>query len=111
VTGSLEAGETAADAAAREVLEETGLQPQGSLVDTGIQRTFTIDPRWLDRYSAGITENLEHEWRYCLDAPVDIQIDSSEHNSWEWVSIDAAIERVWSWTNRKALETLRAGRL
>lgn len=78
------------------------------LTDAGRQRVFEIDPRWLDRYAPQITENLEYEWHYRLDAPVDVQMHPAEHDEWAWVPIDEAIERVWSWTNREALETLRS---
>ena len=108
VTGSLEAGESHAGAAQRELLEETGLTSEGKLIDTGIARTFTIDPRWRDRYAADITENTEHEWHYRLPAVVDINIDSAEHSAYRWFAIDAAIEAVWSWTNKEALRAVKA---
>jgi dATP pyrophosphohydrolase len=107
VTGSLDPGETHADTARRELCEETGLTDQGSLIDTGTSRTFTIDPRWRHKYAPGITENVEYEWRYRLPRPVDITSDPAEHSEWQWLPIDEAIERVWSWTNRDALITLR----
>lgn len=108
ITGSLEAGEFPVDAAQRELLEETGLVSESQLIDTGVARTFTIDPRWRDRYAANITENTEHEWHYRLPAVVEIDIDNSEHSAYRWFDIDDAIDEVWSWTNKEALETLKA---
>lgn len=108
VTGSLDEGESPADCARRELVEETGLNPGDRLVDTGISRVFSIDPRWLDRYPPGVTENREHEWRLPLAEPLDVNIDVAEHSAWRWVDIDNAIESVWSWTNKVALEALRA---
>lgn len=107
VTGSLEEGESVADAAHRELSEETGFVNEGNLVDSGRRRIFTIDPRWRKRYAQGITENTEYEWHFRLRNPLDVRIDDAEHSAWQWVSIDAAIERVWSWTNREALQVLR----
>lgn len=106
VTGTLDQGETHADTALRELGEETGLGPQGQLVYTGVARTFEIDPRWRDRYAPGVTENLEYEWRFVLADPVDIALSEREHSEYEWLPLAEAAERVWSWTNREALQSL-----
>jgi len=108
VTGSLDEGESTADAARRELEEETGLVDAGRLSDAGVARVFTIDPRWRHRFAPGITENREHEWRYRLARPLEITLDPEEHDDYEWVDLDEAIRRVWSWTNRAALEALAA---
>lgn len=107
VTGSLEADETPEDGARRELVEETGLVDEGDLIDTGRHQIFTIDPRWRDRFADGVTENKEYEWHFCLNSSLDIEIDAAEHSDWRWVCIDQAIDKVWSWTNKTALEKLR----
>ena len=107
VTGSLHDNEPPERTAARELLEETGIVGGPALEATGISRTFTIDPRWRDRYAPGVTENLEHEYRLQVPVPADVRLDLTEHSEFAWVDIDQAIERVWSWTNREALERLR----
>jgi dihydroneopterin triphosphate diphosphatase len=107
VTGSLDPGELPVDTARRELFEETGLSDEGQLIDTGISRLFTIDSRWLHRYPPGVTENREYEWRYRLPSPVNIRIDRHEHSACQWLPVDEAIDLVWSWTNREALERLR----
>ena len=108
MTGSLDPGETPTKAAHRELAEETGLGAEGFLIDIDRSRTFTIDPRWRDRYAPDITENTEHEWRYRLAGAIDIKIDDNEHSGFRWVPIDQAIDAVWSWTNKEALTALKA---
>ncbi len=107
VTGSLRAGETHADAAKRELEEETGLTDEGTLTYTGTSRQFTIDRRWRDRFPPGIVENVEYEYRYCLPDTIAIALSDHEHSESEWLPIDAAIDRVWSWTNKAAIQQLR----
>lgn len=107
ITGSLQRDETHEQAALRELEEETGLKGEGKLTFSGTSRAFTIDPRWRDRYTPGVTENVEFEWHYRLPAKTDIAIDNLEHSEYQWFSLDRAIEAVWSWTNREALVELR----
>lgn len=106
VTGTLDPGEIHADTAARELAEETGLSEPDRLEFTGVTRTFEIDPRWRDRYAPGVTRNLEYEWRYPVPSRVSIALSHDEHSEYVWLPLDEAAKRVWSWTNREALESL-----
>ena len=103
VTGSLRANEAHAAAAARELLEETGLTNEGVLSYSGVSRQFAIDSRWRDRFGPGVIENVEFEWHYRLPCRVDIRHEEDEHSEYGWFSFDDALERIWSWTNRDAV--------
>src|SRR5690606_10646652 len=109
VTGSLHWDETPADAAAREVVEETGLEPAG-LRDARETRRFEIFPEWRRKYAPGVTENLEHWFYLEVSAPVPVVLSPREHRRHAWLALEAAVERVSSWTNREALERLQRAR-
>lgn len=105
VTGSLEWDETPADAARREVLEETGID-EGVWVDGSESRRFSILPAWRPRYAADVTENVEHAWYLCVPAPCPVRLNAAEHRDSIWLPAEAAAARVSSWTNREAIERL-----
>ena len=107
VCGSLHENESHADAARRELLEETGLSKEGELNYSGVSRTFEIDPRWRHRFPPGTVTNLEYEWRFRMRRACDIHVDTREHSAYRWAGIEEAIGKVWSWTNREALESLK----
>ncbi len=104
VTGSLEWGESARDAAIREVREETGMQVQDKLVDCNYSNRFEIIPAWRARYTPDVDWNTEYVFRVELAATAPISINSEEHVQGEWVAAQQAAERVVSHTNRTAIE-------
>ena len=107
ITGSLKENESHADAATRELHEETGFTDEGMLSYSNVSRQFVIDPRWRGRFPPGVVENVEFEWRYRLPAAKNIKLNKEEHSEFQWLYVDEAIETVWFWTNRDALEQLK----
>jgi dATP pyrophosphohydrolase len=105
VTGSLAWGESAAACAAREVREETGLDPDG-LHDARVEREFPILPEWRARYAPDVETNLEHLFYLELPVARPVRLSADEHVAYEWLPIEAAARKVSSWTNREALERL-----
>lgn len=104
VTGSLRWGESAELAAQRELQEETGIQ--GMPVATGASYSYDIVKESLPLYAPGVVQNHEAVFEYCLPQQLDIRLDPQEHSDYCWLSLSDAAERVWSWSNQKALNSL-----
>jgi dATP pyrophosphohydrolase len=110
VTGSVEPGESLADAAVRELAEETGIDARahGGVVDWKLSNLFEIFPQWQHRYPPGTTHNTEHVFALGLPAPVPVTLAPREHLQHAWLPWPAAARRCFSWTNRAAIEALPA---
>ena len=104
VTGSQDGNETLRQTAIRELREETGLNADDyGLKDWETQNVYEIYPMWRHRYAPGITRNTEHVFGLMLPLPVQITLAPREHLRYEWLPIDAAAEKVFSWSNRDAI--------
>jgi len=104
VTGSQDAGETLAQTAAREVREETGIDAsRHRLTDWNLRNVYEIYPVWRARYGPGVTHNSEHVFGLELEAPVEVTLAPREHLAAAWLPWREAAERVFSWSNRKAI--------
>ena len=103
VTGSIEAGETLAQTALREVQEETGITlSDGQLHDWQQSRQYEIYPHWRHRYPPGITRNTEHVFSARI-APDTVIMLSKEHTAFCWLERTDAAEKVFSPSNRQAI--------
>ena len=111
VTGSCELNETLFETAARELMEETGINvDEYQLVDWNRSNEFEIFNHWRGRYAPGVTHNMEHAFGLFVPGRVSIKISPQEHVKFEWVRIEEAIDRVFSWTNVDALRFLLKNR-
>jgi dATP pyrophosphohydrolase len=104
VTGSLREGESALEAAQREVAEETGLV--GEIKETGLKNTFPIAPVWRDRYAPEVTRNHETVFALPLEQVCEVHLNPAEHSSQLWLPRGQAATLASSWTNRDAILAL-----
>lgn len=108
VTGSLEhAGEPLEAAAAREVLEETGIDAaSGRLRRWPLASTFEIYAKWRHRFAPGVTHNTEHVFSLALAARPRVTVAPAEHLAFAWLPWREAAAKCFSWSNRDAIRML-----
>ncbi len=107
VTGSRDGDETLRETAAREALEETGLDANiYTLTDWQTQNVYDIYPHWQHRYSPGTTQNTEHVFGMQLPHKVAVELSPREHLSYQWLPWESAANKVFSQSNREAILAL-----
>ena len=108
VTGSCEPDEPLAQTAVRELFEETGIDAAryGGVADWGMQNDFEIFSQWRHRYPPGTTHNTEHVFALEVPDRVPVRLAPREHRQLVWLPWREAAARVFSWTNRAAIEAL-----
>ena len=110
VTGSKDAtDEPWAQTAAREVMEETGIDvhaPGVQLHDCGWEHTYPIHARYLHRYAPGITHNTEHVFALALPHVLPVRLSPREHTAYQWLPWSEAAHMVFSATNARAIASL-----
>ncbi|MGZ5040562.1 MAG: dihydroneopterin triphosphate diphosphatase [Usitatibacter sp.] len=104
VTGSQHEGETLAETAIREVGEETGFDARRFPLEAwNLLNVFEIYPVWRHRYAPGVTHNTEHVFGLELPEALPAKLSPREHLASVWLPWKDAAERVFSWSNRKAI--------
>ena len=108
VTGSLDwPDEPLEAAAAREVLEETGIDTAaGRLRRWNLANTFEIYLQWRHRFAPGVTHNTEHVFGLELAGPLPVTMAADEHIAFAWMPWREAAQRCFSWSNRDAIRML-----
>jgi len=108
VTGSVDRmDEPLADAAAREVGEETGIEArQGVLERWPAVNTFEIYARWRHRFAPGVTHNTEHVFGLKLPGVLPVTLARDEHVAFKWLPWREAAGQCFSWSNRDAIVML-----
>ena len=107
VTGSQHPGESLEATAIREVREETGLDARDhDFLAWNLQNVYEIYPMWRHRYAPGVTHNEEHVFGLRVAAPLPVRLSTREHLQAQWLPWQEAAAKVFSWSNRKAIEML-----
>jgi dATP pyrophosphohydrolase len=115
VTGSVDTlDEDLGLAAAREVLEETGIDvqvlPTNSLQDMHHQIEYEIYPQWRHRYAPGITRNTEHWFSLLVPDYIAVTLAPREHVAYQWLPFTVAVEKCFSPSNGEAILKLFSAR-
>lgn len=108
VTGSLDRwDEPGAEAARRELLEETGIRARPEqLRRWPLLYTFEIFPEWRHRFVPGTTHNTEQVFSLQLPERVPVSLAPAEHTASQWLHWTEAWEKCFSWSNRDAIAIL-----
>jgi dATP pyrophosphohydrolase len=115
VTGSLDTiDENLSVAAAREVLEETGIDvqtlPINSLQDMHRQIEYEIYPQWRYRYAPGVTRNTEHWFSLLVPNNITVTLAPREHVAYRWLPFAGAASQCFSPSNGEAILSLFSAR-
>jgi dihydroneopterin triphosphate diphosphatase len=105
VTGTREKGETPVQTALREVKEETDIDIIASgyhLFDCELTNQYEIRACWRHRYPPDVKINTEHV--FSLQVRADQAITLTEHSDYAWLPKHQALYKVWSPTNKTAIE-------
>ena len=110
VTGSKDAiDEPPAEAAVREVGEETGIVigspavPTSSLRDWQLRNVYEIYPIWRHRYAPGVTLNTEHVFGLTVPREIPVTLAAREHLRYLWLPWREAADKCFSPSNAEAI--------
>jgi dATP pyrophosphohydrolase len=108
VTGSLDrSDEDLAQAATREVFEETGIAvdqlPADALRNLHHQIEYEIYPEWRFRYAPGVTRNTEHWFALQVPENTSIHLSPREHVAYDWLPFAEAAQKCFSPSNGEAI--------
>ncbi len=105
VTGSKDSeDESFEETAVREVMEETGIPCAiGTLTDWNLENVYDIYPRYLHRYTPGVTRNREHVFGLCVPAGTPVTLNPREHTAYQWLPWRKAADTCFSPSNAEAI--------
>jgi dATP pyrophosphohydrolase len=105
VTGTREVNENPMQTAEREVLEETGIDIRAQhyqLIDCKQTNQYEIRERWRHRYPPDTKVNTEYV--FAVQVVDGQKITLTEHSAYLWLSKPEAMAKVWSPSNKAAIQ-------
>lgn len=109
VTGAKDApDESFVQTAAREVLEETGIDCApgtplaNNLCDWQLENIYDIYPHWRHRYAPGVMRNTEHLFGLMVPAATEVRLSPREHTAYRWLPYPHAAQACFSPSNAEA---------
>ncbi|MBI2845064.1 MAG: NUDIX pyrophosphatase [Chloroflexi bacterium] len=106
VSGAVETRESLAEAASRELQEETGFLPS-RLEEIHYSYSFPVSDQWREAFSAGTEEIVEHVFVAFLGSKVQ-PVLSAEHEAGRWCRFDEALQLLLWEDNKEALKQVDA---
>ena len=106
ISGALEAEESFADAARREVEEETGIVLT-AVSDADFQHAYPVRVEWRPWYGPDPIEVREHVFFAVISASTE-PVLSTEHKSWRWCSPSEAAALLTFGANGQCLNAVEA---
>ncbi len=95
VTGGVEQGEEFADAARREMIEETGLVPS-TIQKVDYTFSYPVAEKWRHLYAQGVEEITEYVFLAQVGGQQAPLLDAREHDQWKWCGFEAALNSlIW----------------
>ena len=110
VTGSKDSAlESWEETAAREVLEETGIDCRPGtvlhavLANWQLENVYDIYPRWRHRYAPGVKRNTEHVFGLTVPRATPVVLSPREHTAYRWLPWREAAQACFSPSNAEAI--------
>ena len=94
------------ETAAREVLEETGidaLAPGCQLIDWELENVYAIYPEWQHRYAPGVWHNQERVFGLRVPSYMAVHLNPREHTAHDWHDWRDAAQRCFSSSNAETI--------